>query len=111
MGGRFAASPGDLISTRGGGPSMDVVKTWQARAACALLAALLVWSVGAAAAQAPTAVAAPPPARAAGTPPAKLVGSAAEPAIALIKADPPGPPAIPLGSSSAPRVAEPVMAI
>ena len=38
---------------------MDVVKTWQARAACALLAALLVWSVGAAAAQAQTAVPAP----------------------------------------------------
>src|SRR3990172_9343568 len=59
MGGRFAASPGDLISTRGGGPSMDVVKTWQARAAHALLAPLIVWAVGAAAAQAQTAVAAP----------------------------------------------------
>jgi serine protease Do len=174
---------------------MDVVKTWQARAAYALLAALLVWSVGAAAAQAQTAVAAPrsdsatspapaipgpipesypwmrlaealtpavvnvrtsseaPRSRAEETRPrqtrglgsgfvvdpggyivtnhhvidgarsievtlndgrklpAKLVGSDAETDIALIKVDATGLPTIPLGSSSALRVAEPVMAI
>lgn len=173
---------------------MDVVKTWQARAAYALLAALLVWSVGAAAAQAQPAVAAPRPDSATSAPaipgplpesypwmrlaealtpavvnvrtsseaprsraeetrprqmrglgsgfvvdpggyivtnhhvidgarsievtlndgrklPAKLVGSDAETDIALIKVDATGLPAIPLGRSSALRVAEPVMAI
>ena len=173
---------------------MDVVKTWQARAAYALLAALLVWSVGAAAAQAQTAVAAPRSDSATSAPaipgplpesypwmrlaealtpavvnvrtsseaprsrteetrprqmrglgsgfvvdpggyivtnhhvidgarsievtlndgrklPAKLVGSDAETDIALIKVDATGLPAIPLGRSSALRVAEPVMAI
>jgi serine protease Do len=43
--------------------------------------------------------------------PAKLVGSDPETDIALIKVEATGLPAIPLGSSSALRVAEPVMAI
>ena len=174
---------------------MDVVKTWQARAAYALLAALLVWSAGVPAAQAQTAAAASRPDSATSTAPAipgplpesypwmrlaealtpavvnvrtsseaprsrteetrprqmrglgsgfvvdpggyivtnhhvvdgaksievtlndgrklpaKLVGSDAETDIALIKVDATGLPTIPLGSSSALRVAEPVMAI